>query len=362
MLPLLCVSLLGSKNCMIELRAAIKFGKPIVALMDPDPSKGYTMEQAIDKLTRTTIHLTPDLVPELALLKADQPVSVVEWKVKAGDYVSKGDVLCYITWNFAEQGAKGDGQDSQKVAVMSSSEGTMLTTVSGSEPAFSFALPMSVKVNQALLDLHSPEGEKLAQALFQFEPVEWSRLGIFQNVSLRLIATHLLPHAKGKQPAMTASIEATVADMPPSSSMVEDGIRSRVSTGRAVYIANELSHKRRNTVILEPIRGKRHHMYVSEHNKGAEDLLLEINQFLGSKEVSDRSSEMYQSRRMRKQIQFASGLNISKKALSWVRSQSQTRREFASGRGQVRYTTNIDELVHCDAMLVYLNANTWTSK
>ena len=351
---------------MIELRAAVKFGKPIVALIDPDPSKGYTMEQAIDKLTRTTIHLTPALVPELALLKADQPVSVVEWKVKAGDYVSKGDVLCYITWNSEEQSAAGDESDTQKFALMSSSEGRVLTTVSGRERTLSSALPMSIKVDQALLDLQSTEGEKLAQALFQFEPIEWSRLGAFQDVSLRLIASHLLPHTKGNQPAVTASIDVTVAHAPPSASTIEDGIRtlqrSRMNTGRAVYIANELSHKRRNTVILEPIRGKRHHMYVSEHNKGAEDLLLETNQFLGSKEISDRSSEMFQRRQMRKRFQSANDLNLSQQALSWVRSRSQSRRGVASGRGQVRYTTSVDELVHCDAMLVYLNAFTWTSK
>ena len=189
-LPLLCVSLLGSKNCMIELRAAIKFGKPIVALMDPDPSKGYTMEQAIDKLTRTTIHLTPDLVPELALLKADQPVSVVEWKVKAGDYVSKGDVLCYITWSFEEQGAKGDGRDPQKVAVMSSSEGTVLTTVSGSDPTFSFALPKSTRHCLICIAQRVRSSLRLSSSMSPSNGPGWVSFKMLAFGSLLLIYSH----------------------------------------------------------------------------------------------------------------------------------------------------------------------------
>ena len=131
----------------------------------------------------------------------------------------------------------------------------------------------------------------LAEALFRAEPIEWNRLGAFQDVSLRLIAARLLPKA---DVACTSSPGQTIGKAIMARSTLRDSNARRNSTsaqrGRAVYIATELLHQQRNAVIRKPT--KLHHLYVCDHNQGAEDLVLEINQFLSTKDVSDRSSEM----------------------------------------------------------------------
>ena len=37
-----------------------------------------------------------------------------------------------------------------------------------------------------------PRGQELYDHLFKHEPIEWNRLGVFQDVTMRLIAERLL--------------------------------------------------------------------------------------------------------------------------------------------------------------------------
>ena len=38
-----------------------------------------------------------------------------------------------------------------------------------------------------------PRGAALAEALFAREPIEWNRIGVFQDITMRLVAQRLLP-------------------------------------------------------------------------------------------------------------------------------------------------------------------------
>ena len=42
-------------------------------------------------------------------------------------------------------------------------------------------------------DLGDDKGEELYSTLFSYEPVDWNRIGAFQDVTMRLIAERLLP-------------------------------------------------------------------------------------------------------------------------------------------------------------------------
>ena len=54
---------------------------------------------------------------------------------------------------------------------------------------------------------HPPTGEEMADALFQEEPIEWIRLGPFQDVTLRLIAQRVLfsPSTTDEQRSLSAN-------------------------------------------------------------------------------------------------------------------------------------------------------------
>ena len=90
---------------MIELRATVRQGKPIIPLVDPDGSRGGLTKQAIYQ----------------QLCEAD---------------------ASYPKWGFDSDG---------------------------------------------------PCGEELYSSLFEHEPIDWNRIGHFQDVTLRLIAQRLLP-------------------------------------------------------------------------------------------------------------------------------------------------------------------------
>ena len=45
-----------------------------------------------------------------------------------------------------------------------------------------------------------PVAQKLYDATFQYEPIEWNRIGHFQDVTMRLIAQRLLPDSAHADP------------------------------------------------------------------------------------------------------------------------------------------------------------------
>eukprot|EP00966_Prymnesium_polylepis_P108200 2504989-Prymnesium_polylepis.1 len=101
---------------MRELLRAVLTNKPIIALMEPDPSHGG--------LTRAQIR-------------------------DALELASNGPTCLCVQWGLVEK-AEGWGYE-------------------------------------------LPSGEQLYNAVFAQEPIEWNRLGRFQDVTMRLIAERLLP-------------------------------------------------------------------------------------------------------------------------------------------------------------------------
>ena len=52
---------------------------------------------------------------------------------------------------------------------------------------------LTVTEARAQLEVEQEDGGALADALFAHEPIEWSRFGIYQDITMRLIASRLLP-------------------------------------------------------------------------------------------------------------------------------------------------------------------------
>jgi hypothetical protein len=101
-----------------------------------------------------------------------------------------------------------------------------------------------------------PRGDELLAALFADEPIEWNRLSVFQDVTLRLIAARVLQH-------------------------------SRVAPG-GTYVQGELSNKK-----LQPLRSPAHengyHVYCSPHNAGALELVQEMAAVLSMNPLATES-------------------------------------------------------------------------
>lgn len=89
-------------------------------------------------------------------------------------------------------------------------------------------------------------GAALAAALFAMEPIEWTRLGAYQSVTMRLIAERLLGCAAG-----------------------------------VLFAAGELEMRKGN-VKLAPLHPPlRYHLYVPQGNEGANELVQELNKAFG---------------------------------------------------------------------------------
>jgi hypothetical protein len=106
-----------------------------------------------------------------------------------------------------------------------------------------------------------PRAEELFATLFADEPVEWNRLGVFQAVTLRLIAERVLR-------------DALVALNRASSSLTSSS-PNQADTGGTYYVHGELANKK-----LPPLRSPSHasgyHVYCSPGNAGAVELIEEV--------------------------------------------------------------------------------------
>ena len=115
----------------------------------------------------------------------------------------------------------------------------------------------------------APGGVALATALFASEPIEWARIGAFQDVTLRLIAERVVSTS-----AWPSSPYGFVAS-PTALSLARDS--SQVSLARRpaeeMYIKGELAHARSS---LLPPAEHRFHLYVSRLNVGASALAAEV--------------------------------------------------------------------------------------
>jgi hypothetical protein len=130
-----------------------------------------------------------------------------------------------------------------------------------------------------------------------------ARLGPMQDVTLRLIAQRLVrigPSSPTLHPGGTSMIETT--------RVMNMSMRSPVGDAEELYVRGDAVH---TPSTLRPLSaGRTYHLFVSEHNAGADALVDELR--------------------------ATRGLT----ALQW--------------------TSRLEELLRCEAMLVYLTAATWT--
>ena len=89
-----------------------------------------------------------------------------------------------------------------------------------------------------------PSAQELYAALFERDPIiEWNRIGLFQDVTMRMIADAVLPEAQRG----------------------------------CTYLQGELSRKPR-PVLPPPRMGKRFHLFCSPHNAGAVGVVAELSE------------------------------------------------------------------------------------
>lgn len=96
---------------------------------------------------------------------------------------------------------------------------------------------------------HMPTPDELFQALFSREPIEWNRIGAFQDVTMRLVGEAMLAHSSGR-------INAASPSSP-------------------TFLQGELTRSA-PTSLPEPPAGKTHHVCCSPHNAGAAALMREV--------------------------------------------------------------------------------------
>ena len=93
--------------------------------------------------------------------------------------------------------------------------------------------------------LGDAKGEALYTTLFSYEPIEWNRIGHFQDVTMRLLAERLLP----------------------------------LSLRGATYLQDELTcHE---MLVPPPRGGRRFHLFCCADNEGARELASELGASLG---------------------------------------------------------------------------------
>ena len=111
-----------------------------------------------------------------------------------------------------------------------------------------------------------PQGEALFKALFANDYIEWDRIGCFQDVTMRLIATRLLP---------------------------EEMLAAKDGAQRGVYVQGEVVN--RKTALKKPASGKRFHVYCSPLNEGAAAVIDEVGKAFGfTVEQTNEMSELGQ--------------------------------------------------------------------
>eukprot|EP00966_Prymnesium_polylepis_P322666 7378912-Prymnesium_polylepis.1 len=146
------------------------------------------------------------------------------------------------------------------------------------------------------LDEGGPSAKELNTALFACQPIEWNRIGVFQDVTLRCIAERLLPEGH-----------------------------------KRTYLQREIV----NEEIVIPPATKSFHIYCSQNNPGALEL---VREFAGTQGLT---------------LVFAPSIRRSSSSVDGRKSRDV--RNTA-----LHVAQDVDQLRECDAMLVYLTARTWT--
>ena len=190
-----------------------------------------------------------------------------------------------------------------------------------------------------------PVGQDCFETLFAGDPIEWNRIGAFQDVTLRLIAERMLPPQHGK-----------------------------------VYLSGELVHD--HVDLPSPSsRGKTFHLYVSPHNAGAMDFVDELSGWYEhnskSHHLDSKKRRGFHGRQADKEKSNGGGLlagmsrgvkQMRQGALEdkgpdpYALDPRAPKKEQGSGADvKVLVTQDTNLLGECEAMLCYLNSKTWTS-
>jgi len=140
--------------------------------------------------------------------------------------------------------------------------------------------------------------------LLRYEPIEWNRIGVFQEITMRLIAERLLPSGIG-----------------------------------TTYVARELVNQKLKPLPL-PRDSHKYHVYCSELNLGAAALISELA--------------------VRRSFVFLPELGPHDRMPISPSSRNRLRRRTVVNESQLFMTTNPEDLATCDNMLLYLNSQTWT--
>jgi len=154
----------------------------------------------------------------------------------------------------------------------------------------------------------APSGEALFDHVFAHEPIEWDRIGHFQDVTMRLIA---------EQVVLPEELQGSV--------MVQDELANQPIDFRPPQLP-----------------GKKFHVYCSPRNLGASALLREV---AGKHQVSFLDN-----------AQAALRVSVLRRA-----SLTMSRIAQREVKRSLRVTTSLEEVQYCDHMLVYLTSDTWRS-
>jgi len=149
---------------------------------------------------------------------------------------------------------------------------------------------------------NSPTGKAMFTHMLANKPIEWNRIGVFQDVTLRLIAERLV------EPGGT----------------------------HTTYVEHELM-RTTLTPLPPPGNDDGYHIYCSENNTGAVALI----------------AELVATSHFRTKKSWRDGKLVRRPSDSSVKSSK-------SSTSVLNMTTNADQMGTCDHMLLYLTSQTWT--
>ena len=214
---------------------------------------------------------------------------------------------------------------------------------------------------------------QLCEALLEHRPIEWNRIGVFQNVTIRLIAERLLsPSARELKEDDEHTTTKSVHGNSDYSQGGEQQRRFLPSVSHPVCQATTFNLE--ETMLMktglppEPRTGKKFHLFVSTHNAGALELVDEMRMALSERSVGRlrllRSGSSSSSKRNSQGRVFSDLPRRITKRESNVSHNgfSTSLRDVLRRTGSaVRVSTVPAQLRDCEAMLVYLDRRTWDS-
>jgi len=182
-----------------------------------------------------------------------------------------------------------------------------------------------------------PTGQQLFDALFAHMPIEWNRIGAFQDVTLRLVAARIIQSNVASGPECSSSTSALALSAPASCLSRMPALALSAATSRNdandsnddVFVQGELANQQPS--LREPMGT--FHVYCSEHNLGALALMGELATVMN--------------------------LGLQVNAVK-QRTRQQERSSSSQQLDQLRVSSEVAALHICDNMLVYLNDQTWT--